>query len=403
MAITEDKIKKLKQKYDAISFCLNEKGKRLWAAIEARSYGRGGVTLVCRATNLSTATVYKGFLDLDSDDLDTSKVRTAGGGRKKLINKQPKLLAALNALVDPTAKGDPETPLKWTSKSVRKLANELNNKGYKICHKSVSSLLKELGYSLQANKKTLEKNQHVDRDKQFHHINETATQIQLDGSPVISVDTKKKENIGNYKNNGKEFEKKHCPKLVNGHDFPDKKLGKVVPYGIYDIGKNKGWVSVGISSDTAEFAVNTIRMWWYSMGKNEYPNTTKLMITADCGGSNGYRVRLWKTELQALANEINLKIYICHFPPGTSKWNKIEHRLFSYISKNWRGRPLITKETVVNLIANTTTEAGLTVRAVLDENEYKTGRKISDDELALLNIAGDGFHPEWNYCISPSQ
>jgi transposase len=401
MAIKNDEIEQLKQKYIELSFCLNEKGKRIWAAIEARSYGRGGVTLVCRATKLSTATVYRGFRDLDDNNLDRSRVRSTGGGRKKLTVVQPNLLSSLNNLVDPTAKGDPETPLKWTSKSVRKLADELNRNGHKICPKSVSTLLKALGYSLQANKKTLEHSQHQDRDKQFQHINRIASQMQSNGFPVISVDTKKKENIGNYKNNGQEFEKKRCPKLVNGHDFTDKNLGKVVPYGVYDIGKNKGWVSVGISSDTAEFAVNSIRTWWYSMGINEYQNATKLMITADCGGSNGYRVRLWKKELQSLANEIKLQIYVCHFPPGTSKWNKIEHRLFSYISKNWRGHPLITRETVVNLISNTSTDAGLTVRAVLDENEYKTGKKVSDEEIALLNIAGDEFHPEWNYSILP--
>jgi len=258
------------------------------------------VTLVCKATRLSTATLYKGFQDLNNSDLDTSRVRSVGGGRKKLIDQQRGLLTALDALVDPTAKGDPENPLKWTSKSVRKLAKELNAQGYKICHKTVSSLLKELGYSLQANKKSLEKNQHSDRDKQFKQINEKAAQMYRYGCPIISVDTKKKEMIGRYKNNGKELSKKHCPLQVNGHDFPDKKLGKVVPYGVYDIGKNTGWVSVGISSDTAEFAVNTIRTWWYSMGKDAYPNSTRLMITADCGGSNGYRVRLWKTELQAL-------------------------------------------------------------------------------------------------------
>ena len=403
MTITNEDIDSLARKYKAISFCLNEKGKRIWAAVEAREYGRGGVTLVCKATRLSTATLYRGFRDLDNKDLDTTRVRAAGGGRKRATTKQSGLLEALNDLVDPTAKGDPESPLKWTSKSVRKLAGELNSKGFQISAMTVSTLLKELGYSLQANKKTLEKNQHIDRDKQFNYINSKVIQAQKDQCPVISVDTKKKENVGNYKNNGKEFAKKETPLKVNGHDFPDKKLGKVVPYGVYDIGKNKGWVSVGISSDTAEFAVNTIRAWWYGYGKAEYSTAHTLMITADCGGSNSYRGRLWKIELQKLANEINLIIHVCHFPPGTSKWNKIEHKLFSYISKNWRGKPLLTRETVVNLISNTKTKTGLTVSAILDKNEYKTGRKISDKELQLVNIIGDDFHPEWNYSIAPNK
>lgn len=403
MKVTDENINRLEEKYKAISFCLNEKGKRLWAAIEARAYGRGGVTSVCKATRLSTATLYRGFRDLDNKNLDTTRVRAVGGGRKRATKKQTGLLETLNDLVDPTAKGDPENPLKWTSKSVRKLAEELNSRGFQICPMTVLTLLKELGYSLQANKKSLEKNQHVDRDKQFKYINEAAIQTQKSKCPVISVDTKKKENVGNYKNNGKEFAKKANPIKVNGHDFPDKELGKVVPYGVYDIGKNKGWVSVGISSDTAEFAVNSIRAWWYSSGKKDYSNAKTLMVTADCGGSNGYRVRLWKIELQKLANEINLTIHVCHFPPGTSKWNKIEHKLFSYISKNWRGKPLLTRETVVNLIANTKTKTGLTVSAVLDKNEYQTGKKVSDEELNLMNIIGDDFHPEWNYFISPTK
>ena len=403
MKVMDEDVNNLVKKYNAISFCLNEKGKRIWAAVEARAYGRGGVTLICKATRLSTATLYRGFQDLDNKSLDTTRVRAEGGGRKKATTKQVGLLKALDGLVDPTSRGDPENPLKWTSKSVRKLAGELNSKGFQICPMTVSTLLKELGYSLQVNKKTLENNQHVDRDKQFNHINAKALQTQNNNCPVISVDTKKKENIGNYKNNGQEFAKKATPIKVNGHDFPDKKLGKVVPYGVYDIGKNKGWVSVGISSDTAEFAVNAIRTWWYGYGKKEYLSARTLMITADCGGSNGYRVRLWKIELQKLANELNLTIHVCHFPPGTSKWNKIEHRLFSYISKNWRGKPLLTRETVVNLIANTRTKSGLTVSAVLDKNQYKIGRKVSDKELNLVNITGEDFHPEWNCFISPNK
>lgn len=399
--ITEFKI--VEKKYEAIRPYLNERGRRLWAAAEAESYGRGGIALISQATGLSNKTIHKGLSELkDPTPPADERVRKIGGGRKKITQKNGKILTVLDGLVDPTARGDPESHLKWTSKSVRKLSTELSSKGFKVSFRTTATLLQELDYSLQSNKKTKDGSSHADRDAQFLFINESISELQNKKQPTVSVDTKKKENIGEYKNNGREYSKKGMPIEVDSHDFPDKKLGKVVPYGIYDIGKNKGWVSVGISSDTAEFAVNAIRTWWYKMGKPVYSDsTTDLLITADCGGSNGYRVKLWKLELQKLANETGLKIHVRHFPPGTSKWNKIEHRLFSYISKNWRGKPLISRETVVNLIGNTTTETGLTVMAVLDENEYEKGKEVTEEEIASLNIKGDAFHPEWNYTISP--
>lgn len=394
----------LSEKYKAIKSCLNEKGKRLWAAVEVSSYeGRGGFNAVCIATGLSTATVSKGLRELKvAAHSKMDGVRESGGGREKISRRFPGVLEALEKLVDPTAKGDPESHLRWTSKSVRHLAAVLRKLGFQISHQTTASLLCELGYSLQVNQKALQGTSHEDRDNQFRFINNSVSGMQNYDQPVISVDTKKKELIGNFKNNGQEYRPKNCPIKVNDHDFPDPRLGKVVPYGIYDIGKNKGWVSVGISADTAQFAVNTIRTWWYKMGIQIYPDAEDLLITADCGGSNGYRVRLWKIELQKLANETGLKIHVRHFPPGTSKWNKIEHRLFSYISKNWRGKPLITREVVVNLIAGTRTNNGLEIQAVLDENDYPTGLEIDDSEMAGLNIVGANFHPEWNYTISPS-
>ena len=401
MPVETDQIRIVKHKYEAIRNFLNERGRRLWAAAEAVAFGHGGIYLVCTATGLSTATVCKGIREFHGATVAGDRVRKAGGGRKKAASIQKGLLQAIEELVEPTAKGSPESSLRWTSKSVRNISDALKQRGYTGSYRTVARLLHELGYSLQANKKDLEKSSHADRDAQFHYINSSVLYMQNLHQPVISVDTKKKEMIGNYKNNGKEFCQKHRPIKVQCHDFPDPRVGKVVPYGIYDIGKNKGWVSVGISGDTAEFAVNTIRTWWYKMGSPMYPKSTGLLITADCGGSNGYRVRLWKLELQKLANELGMQIHIRHFPPGTSKWNKIEHRLFSYISKNWRGKPLINRETVVNLIANTTTSKGLEIRSILDENEYEIGKSVSNETLASINIRGDTFHPEWNYTISP--
>jgi len=390
------------RKYEVLNDCLTEKGKRLWAAAESLSYDHGGVLLISQATGLARSTIHRGIKEIQKGKISSKKgVRKPGGGRKKASQKQAELLSALDALVEPSSRGDPESCLRWTCKSTRNLANELKKQGYEVGYRTIANLLHELEYSLQSNKKTLEGASHVDRNAQFYYISDSVTKLQNDGQPTISVDTKKKENIGNYKNNGKELCKKGRPVKVKGHDFVDKRLGKVVPYGIYDIGKNKGWVSVGVSSDTAEFAVNSIRTWWYTMGIVSYSQSKELLITADCGGSNGYRVRLWKYELQRLSDEIGLEIHVRHFPPGTSKWNKIEHRLFSYISQNWRGKPLLTRETVINLIANTRTNTGLKVKAVLDENTYQLGREISKEEIVALNISGDEFHPEWNYTIKP--
>jgi hypothetical protein len=392
----------IQSKYQKIGPCLNEKNRRLWAATEAKALGRGGVSLVHRATGITRPTINRGIAELGNEKFVQSKQqRGKGGGRKKLTENCPKLLKDLDDLVDPTSRGDPMSPLRWTSKSTRKLATQLKSQGYKIEYKSVGSLLKKLEYSLQANKKVKEGKSHPDRDVQFCYINQSVMEMHRNGQPAISIDAKKKENIGEFKNNGQELCEKGQPILVNSHDFPDKKLGKVVPYGVYDLGRNKGWVSVGVSGDTAKFAVNTIRTWWYKMGQEIYENATTLFVTADCGGSNGNRVRLWKTELQQLANETGLTIQVAHFPPGTSKWNKIEHRMFSYITKNWRGKPLITRETVVNLIGNTTTEKGLRIQAVLDENEYETGVEVSDEELEAVNIERHAVHPEWNYKIKP--
>lgn len=401
-----DKVKKLalieaiKTKYISIVFCLNEMGRRLWAGAEAKTLGYGGIAIVVEATGMSNATVHKGLRELQNQEaIDKTRVRKKGGGRKGFKNTQ--VMQALDKLVEPTASGNPENPLKWTAKSLRNLAAELKDQGHNISFRSVSTLLKELGYSLQANMKTRDGTTHKDRDAQFNYINHTVGNAIKLGQPAISVDTKKKENIGNFKNNGREYVPSGKPVEVSMHDFPDKTLGKVVPYGVYDIGQNKGWVSVGISSDTAQFAVNSIRTWWHSMGKGLYKSPSEIFVTADCGGSNGYRVRLWKHELQKLSDELKLKITVCHFPPGTSKWNKIEHRLFSYISKNWRGRPLVTTETVINLIGSTTTNTGLKVMAVMDKNNYKTGIEISDKTFAEINISVSDFHPEWNYTISP--
>lgn len=401
MIVTINQINLIKHKYQAIVHLLNEKARRIWAATEAKAFGHGGIYLVCTATGLSTATVCKGMKELNQAPLENNRIRKIGGGRKKLSKVQKGFLEALEEIIEPITKGNPESLLKWTSKSIRKISSALKEKGYKCSYRTVARQLKKLNYSLQGNKKDLEGSSHEDRNDQFNYINDSVNIMKNLGQPVISVDTKKKEIIGNYKNNGQELNKKKCPIKVNSHDFPDPRLGKVVPYGVYDIGQNKGWVSVGISGDTAEFAVNTIRTWWYHMGIKIYPKANTLLITADCGGSNGYRVGLWKLELQKLATEIGLKIHIRHFPPGTSKWNKVEHRLFSYISKNWRGKPLINRETVVNLIAHTRTEKGLEVQSVLDENEYLTGKKVTKKVLKSLNINGDKFHPEWNYTISP--
>ena len=393
----------IKRKYEHLSSELNERTRRYWAATEAEAIGYGGISVVCEATGMDHKTVQAGLGEIthQQEAAPAGRIRRAGGGRKKLVEKDPALTSALNELVEPAERGDPESPLRWTTKSTANLAEELRTHGHEISYRTVHRLLVGEEYSLQSNKKTHEGTDHPDRDAQFRFISESAKGMQTKNQPVISVDTKKKELIGNYQNNGKEWRKKGNPRKVNTHDFPDKELGKVAPYGVYDLSRNEGWVNVGIDHDTASFAVESIRRWWTRMGITRYPEAEELLITADCGGSNANRNKLWKVELQKLADETHLTIRVCHFPPGTSKWNKIEHRLFSFITKNWRGHPLIDRATVVKLIANTKTNTGLTVQAMLDENTYETGRKISDQELATVNLHHESFHGEWNYRIEP--
>lgn len=396
-------ISQVSSRYLLLKDHLSESSKRLWAIAEATTIGRGGVTIVYEATGIARSTISNGLKELKTAHNDnTNKERKVGGGRKSISQKYPQIIEDLKLLIDPISRGDPESPLLWTSKSTYKITEALINKGHKISQKTVYSLLEDMGYSMQSNKKKEEGKQHIDRDAQFNFINKKTKQIQKLEQPVISVDTKKKENIGNFKNNGKEWEEKGKPTTVNTYDFPDKDKGKASPYGIYDVSKNNGWVNIGISSDTSQFAVNSIRQWYNNMGKEIYPNATDLYIMADGGGSNGYRVRLWKVELQKLSNELNINIHVSHFPPGTSKWNKIEHKMFSFISMNWRGKPLESLSTIVNLIANTTTKEGLKINTSVDKNTYKKGIKIKDEEIEKINIEKDEFHGEWNYIISPS-
>src|ERR1700690_2314736 len=390
----------ISKKYNLLKPFLNEKSKRLFAAAEAISLGN--ISLVSRAMDISEETIKKGCNELESgESLSDDKIRVPGGGRKKVVDKDPTVVSDLETLIEPTSRGDPESPLRWTSKSTRKLAEELKKMGHKVSHSRVADMLHVLGYSLQANKKTIEGTSHPDRDQQFNYINEKCKAFQEERQPVISVDAKKKESVGNFKNNGKELRPIKEPINVIVYDFKDKELGKVNPYGVYDIFSNEGWVSVGLDNDTASFAVETIRRWWYLMGCKVYPDAKKLMITADCGGSNGYREGLWKGELKKLADETGLEISVCPFPPGTSKWNKIEHRLFSYITLNWRGKPLTSYEVIVNLIAATTTSKGLKVKCVLDKNAYPKGIKIMKEEIEELGIIRDEFHGEWNYIFKP--
>jgi len=400
----------ISEKYELLKPFLDEQNKRLFAAAEAISLDEGGISIVSRATGISRDTISKGCKELESrmigaggTSIPDGKIRAPGGGRKKSVDKDLTLTPDLESLIEPTSRGDPESPLRWTSKSVRNLAEELNKMGHKVTHARVADLLHVLGYSLQANKKTIEGTSHPDRDQQFYHINEKCKAFQEEHQPVISVDTKKKELVGNFKNGGRELRPKKNPINVNVYDFKDKELGKVNPYGVYDIANNEGWVNVGIDHDTAYFAVESIRRWWNMMGCKSYPEAKKLMITADCGGSNGYRVRLWKTELQKLADEAELEISVCHFPPGTSKWNKIEHRLFSHITTNWRGKPLTSYEVIVNLIEATTTSKGLKVKCMLDQSEYQKGIKITKEEVEKLKIIHDEFHGEWNYTFKPKK
>ena len=390
-------------RHQALEGILDERQRRLHAAVEAKVLGHGGVKRVSEATGVARGSILAGLKELKDpvNTLPKGRVRRPGGGRKKLVDRDPDLLAALERLVDPAARGDPQSPLRWTCKSLKQLAHELGEQGHRISHVSVGILLKELGYSLQGNRKTLEGTDHPDRDAQFQYIQEKTQQALDAGQPVISVDTKKKELVGNYKNAGQEWRPQGEPEAVQVHDFVDAELGRANPYGVYDLAQNAGWVSVGTDHDTASFAVATIRRWWLGMGQPLYPAAKELMIMADGGGSNGSRVRLWKLELQGLADDLNLPIRVCHFPPGTSKWNKIEHRLFSYISMNWRGRPLVSHEVIVNLIAATTTSKGLKVRAAIDPTPYPKGIKVTDAEFAAIQLDRDDFHGEWNYVISP--
>jgi hypothetical protein len=395
----------VREKLDLLAPLFDEQTRRLWAAAEAQVLGRSGISLVARATGLSRTTIHQGLKDLvelrETKGLEKKKrIRAVGGGRKPIDEYDPTLRRDLELLVDPVTRGDPESPLRWTCKSTRQLAAALVEQGHVVGRQKVADLLAELGYSLQANRKTKEGSaNHPDRDQQFAYINEQAVAFQQRKQPVISVDTKKKELVGEFTNGGQEWQPKGEPEQVQGHDFPDPKLGKANPYGVYDQHADVGWVSVGTDHDTSEFAVESIRRWWNKMGRLRYPDAAELLITADGGGSNGYRVRLWKVALQRFANETGLRISVCHFPPGTSKWNKIEHRMFSHISMNWRGRPLISHEVIVNLIGSTTTQSGLTINAELDTNLYPKGIRISDEELETVNLTKASFHGEWNYAI----
>src|SRR3954454_10745915 len=383
---------------------LNERSRRRWAAAEARSHGRGGIAAVARATGISEGTVRRGLAELESDgeQLAAARVRRAGAGRPGILEREPGLSAALDGLIDPVTRGDPESPLRWTSKSGAKLAEALRAQGHRVVDRTVLRLLKAKGYSLQANKKTREGAQHPDRDAQFAHISQTVGEAGAAGEPVISVDAKKRELVGDFKAVGREFEPKGRPVEVRGHDFKDQQLGHAIPYGVYDLAADEGWVSVGITSDTAQFAVNAITSWWENLGKARYPDTRTLTITADSGGSNNPRTRLWRYELQRLADQTGLQIRVCHFPPGTSKWNKIEHRMFSFVSLNWRGKPLESLEVIINLIAATTTNTGLKLYAQLDDRVYERGLEITDEQLAAVKITRHAFHGDWNYTVSPS-
>jgi hypothetical protein len=380
---------------------LTERSRRMIAAAEANQLGYGGVSLVSRACGLSRVTITKGLSELAAPPLSEERIRRPGGGRRSLTDHDPKLPELLESLVEPLARGDPQSPLRWTCKSTRTLAKELTGRRHPISHEKVAQLLRTLDYSLQGNRKTEEGDDHPDRDAQFRHINKEVRFALTQGWPVISVDTKKKELVGNYENDGQQWRKQKSAERVSGHDFPDPSVPRAYPYGIYDLGQNTGFVNVGTDHDTATFAVASIRGWWRHEGQRLYPRATRLLITADGGGSNGYRLRLWKLELQHLANQTGLAIAVCHFPPGTSKWNKVEHRLFSFISSNWRGEPLRDYHTIVQLIANTTTAKGLTVRCRLDRRKYTTGRKVTEEEMAAINITPMRFHGEWNYIIQP--
>ncbi len=419
-----DRTELIEAKYRALAPRLDEATLRLWAAAEARSLGRGGVSVVAKVAGLSRTTVYAGLTEIEAASkarlskgkhrgkaaaqppvaiirIGHQRIRASGGGRKKLVDIDRSLLADLDALVEPTSRGDPVSPLRWTCKSTTRLAAELARMGHPVSQRTVCDLLAQLNYSLQSVRKTREGAQHPDRDAQFHYIAAMVSRFQRQRQPVISVDTKKKELIGDFKNAGRQWQPQGHPEAVRVHDFIDKDLGKVAPYGVYDVTANVGWVSVGIDHDTAEFAVQSIRRWWFEMGQPTYQQAKRLLITADCGGSNGNRLRLWRLQLQYLADELGLQIQVCHFPPGTSKWNKIEHRMFCHITNNWRGRPLRSRQVVVNLIGSVTTEQGLRVKAELDEGTYDCGIKVSDADFDAINLKPDEFHGEWNYRLRP--
>lgn len=398
----------IEQRFESLNMTLTERSRRLFAGSEALTFGYGGIAAVSRATGLSPDTVRRGINECHQIEsgaapaLEASRSRRRGGGRKKLSVKHPDLLPTLLELVESTTRGDPESPLLWTARSQRNLVAAMKQRGYSLSQHTLAKLLVELGYSLQGNKKRLEGAQHPDRNAQFEHINETVRRQLEAREPAISVDTKKKELVGQYKNPGVELRPAATPELVQSHDFPDQEAGKAIPYGVYDMAENQAWVSVGVSHDTAEFAVETIRTWYHQLGQPLYPAAESLLLIADSGGSNGYRLRLWKVKLQELATDIQLPIRVCHLPPGASKWNKIEHRLFSFITQNWRGKPLVTHQVIVNLIAATTTKTGLRVYSQLDQRIYPTGQRVSDTQLAQVNLVPDSWHGEWNYTIEPA-
>ena len=398
----------VKTKFAALAPLFDERLRRRWAAVEARSMGRGGIACLAAATGMSRTTIDTGLKELAANEAagahdDSGRLRRPGAGRKPLTAHDPNLVQALERLVDPVTRGDPMGPLLWTCSSAARLAEHLRSAGHPVSERTVNRLLHELGYRLQANRKTLEGAQHADRAAQFKHINRRGRAFQALRQPVVSVDTKKKELVGEYRNGGREWRPKGQPERVKVHDFVDKALGKAIPYGIYDVTGDSGWVSVGEDHDTAVFAVETLRRWWLKMGSVAYPQARRLLITADGGGSNSSRSRLWKVELQKFADATGLRVSVCHFPPGTSKWNKIEHRMFCHITENWRGRPLVSREVVVNLIGHTRTKSGLRIRSELDENSYPTGQTVSDEQMQALNLKRDPFHGEWNYQLTPRE
>ena len=395
-------IERVRTQFQRIEPFLDERGRRLYAANEAMALGRGGATAIAAATGIARSTINRGMVELRVARNEIGRgIRRPGAGRKREVERQPGLLAALEAVIEDAIRGDPEAPLRWVSRSQRNIAEALRRQGFKVSQRLIGQLLREQKYSCQANRKTREGTNHPDRNAQFEHINATVKAAIAAGEPAISVDTKKKELVGDFKNGGRELRRQGDPEPVRVHDFEIKSLGKVAPYGVYDIAANEGWVNVGIDADTAAFAVESIRRWWQRLGKARYPNARCLTITADCGGSNGVRLRLWKRELQRFADETGLAVTVAHLPPGTSKWNRIEHRLFAYISQNWRGKPLVSHHVIIQLISATTTDTGLAVTCDIDRNSYPKGIKVTDAEMAALNIQHNAFHGDWNYTISP--